>query len=720
VAALDDAIQAWSVFEQFFVLSYRASDAGQPVVSALSARSAAMLGVSADNPSDDPGLFSRLLHPDDRDRVLAEHWQAAVTREPLVSEYRMVGQDGQELWIYDRGVPVAQGSRAATFQGNCLDITPRAKADDAGGLDEHVPLLVANIPGVVYRRGYDAALSIEFMSAQIEELVAYAASDFEKDKVRTYSSIIHPDDLERVSGEMAAAYKRASEYSLEYRLVHLNGECVWVADHGRPVFGTDGRPKWVAGVILDITRRKAAESSQELVERRKCHAAMHDPLTGLANRVFFEDKLGQAISRAEQDGGELAVFVLDLDGFKALNDTLGRDSGDVILKQVARSLQEVLREGDLLARLASDDFAVAVLNARRPEVLEVIHRVVDVLAAPVDVAGLGIRLQASIGIATYPHDGRDPSALLGCASTAMWVDRDSRGGYAFYDTSLDARASARLALMGKLRRAIDQHELVLDYQPKMNLRTGEVVGTEALVRWRDPDLGLVMPEEFIPVAQDTDLIRSLTAYVLDEAGQQWRAWVDEGRSLAMSVNVSARDLSDPGLPDEIEALLDKWRIPAAMLKLEFIESSLVADPTAVEDVLGRLGALGLRLSVDDFGTGCSSIAGLKLLPIDEIKIDRSYVSAMLTREQDEAIVRSSIELAHSLGLAVVAEGAETRAVAERLVHLGCDFAQGFYWSRPVPADELVIWLDHRLGATERGPAKRKFREDPDYKKIISI
>jgi EAL domain-containing protein (putative c-di-GMP-specific phosphodiesterase class I) len=188
----------------------------------------------------------------------------------------------------------------------------------------------------------------------------------------------------------------------------------------------------------------------------------------------------------------------------------------------------------------------------------------------------------------------------------------------------------------------------------------------------------------------------------------------------MSVNVSARDLSDPGLPDEIEALLDKWRIPAAMLKLEFIESSLVADPTAVEDVLGRLGALGLRLSVDDFGTGCSSIAGLKLLPIDEIKIDRSYVSAMLTREQDEAIVRSSIELAHSLGLAVVAEGAETRAVAERLVHLGCDFAQGFYWSRPVPADELVIWLDHRLGATERGPAKRKFREDPDYKKIISI
>ena len=252
-------------------------------------------------------------------------------------------------------------------------------------------------------------------------------------------------------------------------------------------------------------------------------------------------------------------------------------------------------------------------------------------------------------------------------------------------------------MIGELRRAIEDHELVLHYQPKISVRTGRIAGVEALVRWHHPDRGLVMPDDFIPVAQETSLVNPLTLYVINEAGQQWRAWADEGRRLPIAVNLSMRNLTDPALPGEVAALLGKWRMPAAMLKLEITESSIVDDPTPDQGRARATGAMGLRLSVDDFGTGYSSLAYLKRLPIDEIKIDRSFVSAMVAREEDEIIVRSTIDLGRNLGLEVVAEGVETRAIMERLAEFGCDVAQGYYLSRPVPADELVIWLDEYPG-----------------------
>jgi EAL domain-containing protein (putative c-di-GMP-specific phosphodiesterase class I) len=330
---------------------------------------------------------------------------------------------------------------------------------------------------------------------------------------------------------------------------------------------------------------------------------------------------------------------------------------------------------------------------------------------PMDLQGLPVNLSVSIGVAAYPRDGAEVEWLLRCADTAMYVAKDSDLGYAFYDASVDTRAATRLDLIGDLRRAIEDQELVLHYQPKIAVRSGRVVGVEALTRWHHPGRGLMMPNEFIPVAQETSLIKELTLHVINEVGRQWRAWADEGRRLPIAVNLSTRDLVDPGFPGEVATLLGKWRMPVTMLKFEVTESSVLDDPKRTEDVLERLGAMGLRFSVDDFGTGYFSLAHLKRLPIDEIKIDRSFVSAMSAHEEDEVIVRSTIDLGHNLGLSVVAEGVETRSVMERLVPFGCDVAQGYYLGRPMPAEELEIWLDqHPVSGETETVTKRKFRE----------
>ncbi|MGO9965475.1 MAG: putative bifunctional diguanylate cyclase/phosphodiesterase [Acidimicrobiales bacterium] len=719
-AAVTDAIEAWSVFEQFFVLSYRSVPGIPVLINDLSIRSGTMLGIAPDSVLNDSELFSRLLHPDDRDRVMNEHWAAAANAEPFVSEYRMVSQDGTILWIYDRAVPVTDSSGATTLYGNCLDITPRDRNETGTtGSEERLRSVVDNIPGVVYRCACDEAWTVEYLSDQIQDLVGYPSSDFVGSSVRTYDSIIHPDDLAYVVEQVSDALERSSSYSLEYRLIHVSGEIRWVAEHGRPVLGPDGTKQKTVGVILDITRQKAAEKSREIVERRLRNQALHDSLTGLANRTLFNANVVRAISEAQRDGGDLAVFVMDLDGFKEVNDALGHVSGDRVLTQVAHRLQEALRESDSIARFGSDEFAVLVTQARRAQVLEVVRRVRAAVEESIDLEGLPVNLGVSIGISAFPRDGADVDTLLRCADTAMYLAKDTDLGYAFYDASVDTRAATHVGLIADLRHAIEDQELVLHYQPKIAVRSGQVVGVEALVRWHHPARGLMMPSEFVPVAKETSLIKDLTLHVIDEAGRQWRAWADEGRRLPIAVNLSLRDLVDPGFPGELAALIGKWRMPATMLKLEVTESSVVEDPRRTEDVLERLGAMGLRFSIDDFGTGYFSLAYLKRLPIDEIKIDRSFVAAMTVHEEDEVIVRSTIDLGHSLGLSVVAEGVETRSVMERLAPFGCDVAQGYYLGRPMPPDEFEIWLDHHPASGEPNIGKRKFREGTVLKSVAS-
>ena len=712
-AAVNDAIDALSTFQQFFVLSYRTAPGGATLVTELSISGAAVLGQPLEGAASDPGTFARLLHPDDRDRVLAEHRGAAANGDAYAGQYRMVGEGGTVLWIYEEAVPVVDATGATTLYGRCLDVTPRRKAGPRpGSAEEFLHSTVANIPGAIYRSACDSVGSIEFLSEQIEDLVGYAASDFIANTVRTYDSIVHPEDLPYMISEINDALERGSAYALEYRVIHSSGETRWMGERGRPVFGPDGRPRWTAGVIFDITRQKVSEASRELLEGQVRHQSLHDPLTGLTNEVYLRDSLTEAIDRARESETELVVFVMNLDRFKEINDTLGRDAGDRLLREVGSRFHQVLRGGDAIARLGADSFAVLVSGARRAEALEVVHRLRESLEPSIGLEGLAFHLEVSIGIACCPRDGVEADSILRAADMAMGVAKDAKLGYAFYDVSVDALAASRLSLLGELRRAIDDHELVLHYQPKIAVQSGRIVGVEALVRWQDPARGLVMPDEFIPVASGTSLIRAVTGRVLDEAARQWRVWADEGLNLQVAVNVSTRDLLDPAFPGEVAALLGRWRMPATMLKLEVKECSISDDSARTEDVLERLGAMGLCLSIDDFGTGRSSIASLKSLPVDEIKIDRSFVATMVAREEDEVLVRALIELAHNLGLVVVAEGVEKRAVMERLAQLGCDFAQGYYVSRPVPVDELAVWLVKSPAAGAPEAKKRKFRGEP--------
>jgi diguanylate cyclase (GGDEF)-like protein len=430
--------------------------------------------------------------------------------------------------------------------------------------------------------------------------------------------------------------------------------------------------------------------------RRLVRQALHDPLTGLPNRELFADRVGQAIRIADRELRPAALLLLDLDRFKDVNDTLGHHHGDQLLCEVGQRLSGTLRESDTVARLGGDEFAVLLPGVTAEGASAVAEKLRARLHQhqPLIVDGVVLDLDASIGIALYPDHGGDPAELLQHADVAMYAAKQTHAGFVVYDPAVDQHSPRRLALLGGLRRALERDELVIHYQPKADLNSGQVLGVEALVRWQHPDHGLLSPGEFIPLAERTGLIHPLTRWVLDAALRQAAEWQRTGHHLSTAVNISTRCLLDPALPDQIAGQLAAWQVPASSLVLEVTESAVMADPTRALDVLARLHALGVSLAVDDFGTGYSSMAYLKELPVDELKIDRSFVSQMATSPSDATIVRSTIDLGHNLGLRVVAEGVETQDAWEKLAALGCDTAQGYLLSRPMPASDLERWLRH--------------------------
>jgi diguanylate cyclase (GGDEF)-like protein len=439
-------------------------------------------------------------------------------------------------------------------------------------------------------------------------------------------------------------------------------------------------------VLVNYQRRlvrQAAASS---------HQALHDALTGLPNRELFADRVGQAIRTADRELQPAALLLLDLDRFKDVNDTLGHHHGDQLLCEVGARLQGALRQVDTVARLGGDEFGVLVPGVTAEGAAAVAEKLRTALHAPLILDGVMLDLDASIGIAVYPDHGNDPAELLQHADVAMYAAKHAHAGFIVYDPGVDQHSPRRLALLGGLRRALERDELVLHYQPKADLHTGQILGAEALVRWQHPDHGLLGPDEFIPLAERTGLIHPLTRWVLDAALRQAAAWRSAGHPLSVAVNVSTRCLLDPSFPDEVADRLHAWQVPAESLVLEVTESAVMADPARALDVLGRLHALGVGLAVDDFGTGYSSMAYLKALPVDELKVDRSFVGQMADSSSDAVIVRSTIDLGHNLGLRVVAEGVESQDTWQELEALGCDTAQGYYLGHPMPATDLERWL----------------------------
>jgi len=443
--------------------------------------------------------------------------------------------------------------------------------------------------------------------------------------------------------------------------------------------------------------------------------ARYDPLTGLPNRTLFRERVAQALSALAETGtdgacppasvaagasaGKLAVMLLDLDAFKQINDTLGHGAGDAVLREVAARLRAQLHLGVLLARLGSDEYAILTprIDEGAPEGLEIAAAAQSALQAPVTVDGVALNVEASIGIALAPDHAKTADELLQRADVALDRARVRRGRVEVYSPERDHSGAERLALLGEVRPALERGEFTLFYQPQIALRTGRVTGVEALLRWRHPQQGMIPPLQFISLIEQTALVGPLTLYVIDLALRQSTSWRQAGLQLGMSVNLSARNLHDPELPAQIESALARHAVPAAALTLEVTESAAMADPATAVGVLEALCALGVGVSIDDFGSGNASIAYLAKLPVGELKIDRSFVTPMCESAREEAIVRTTIDLARHLGLHVVAEGIETPDVCERLAEMGCDTGQGYLISRPAPAEELTPWLVGRIG-----------------------
>ena len=433
-------------------------------------------------------------------------------------------------------------------------------------------------------------------------------------------------------------------------------------------------------------RQNIAENQAQILR-----LAYWDSLTGLPNRARFRQAVNEAIAAAAP-GSSVALVMLDLNRFKHVNDVLGYRIGDLLLVQVAERLnRQLVRGGDLVARLSGDEFGV-LLRAGEPELaLAVARRIEQSFHAPLALEEHNVDMGAAIGIACWPQHAEDGDALLNRAEVAMYVSKGRGSGPLLYDPSIDVASAQMLTLMTELRLAVEHDELRLYLQPKLALETGLVAGAEALVRWQHPQRGLVAPAEFIPFAEQSGFIHTLTLWVFEEAARQWKQLSDEGIELVLSVNLSTRDLLDQDLPQKFEAVLARRRVPAKAFCLEITESAMMDDPQRALVTLDRLSAIGFKLSIDDFGTGYSSLAYLKRLPVDELKIDQSFVRDMQTDADDAVIVRSTIDLAHNLGIAVVAEGVENVQVWNMLRELRCDMAQGYYMGRPMPVAEFLQW-----------------------------
>ncbi|MEW6683614.1 MAG: EAL domain-containing protein [Nitrospirota bacterium] len=448
---------------------------------------------------------------------------------------------------------------------------------------------------------------------------------------------------------------------------------------------SQGRATGLVGIGRDVSDRRHAEATIRQL-------AYYDSLTMLPNRTMVHERLAQAVQAAERRQAPVAFLLMDLNDFKNVNNTLGHRHGDLLLQQIGPRLRDILRQSDTVARLGGDEFALLLPDTDLEGALRVAKKAHQVLQNPFNLEGLSISVEAAIGIALFPDHGTNASILMQRADVAMYAAKQSGMGSTVYDADRDHYSPRRLALMGELRYAIEHDELTLYYQPKIHMQTRRVIGVEALVRWKHPHRGMIPPDDFIPLAERSGLIRPLTLWVLSTALDQARKWEQEGYQLSVAVNLSARNLLDAQIPDHLTDLLRRAGAPANRLELEITESTIMADPARALEVLTKLHGMDIPLAIDDFGTGYSSLGYLKRLPVSAVKVDKSFVKNMEADDNDAMIVRSTIELAHNLGLQVIAEGVETSYLWDRLASLGCDAVQGYYISQPMSADALSRWF----------------------------
>ena len=570
--------------------------------------------------------------------------------------------------------------------------------------------LVEGIPAITYIDPVDENQNSIYVSPQVTELLGISQEEWLTNPY-CWRHHVHPEDEQRAWDEYVEAYRNQESLTHEYRMVHEDGHVVWVSEQAFIVRNEHGEPWLIQGVIFDITERKKAEEQVAFL-------AYHDKLTGLPNRALFEEMLELALARARRHELGVGVLFLDLDNFKLVNDSMGHHAGDRLLVELAERLLGCTRETDLVARQGGDEFLLLLSDLDRGTgplvgkdagllVAEsVAERVRESLREPFVLEGVEFYASGSIGISLFPQDALDAQSLLRNADTAMYESkRSDPGGFVVFSSN-DQDPRARLSLTTRLRKAVDERHWVLHYQPIIDLADGHVQSVEALIRWQEPNGGLVAPGEFIPLAEELGLIEAIGEWVLDELLRQHLEWREQGLEIPVGYNLSPRQLWSARLADRV---LDKLRtagVDPQAITMEITESTAMTDPERTQRILSELHAWGLPLAIDDFGTGYSSLARLKHMPVDVLKIDRSFVRDV-DRDRDLAgMVRAMIQLSQSLGMMPLAEGIETPGEYVFLRSNGCRLAQGFLFSRPVPPAEIPA-----LVRREGGLAPRLFARD---------
>jgi diguanylate cyclase (GGDEF)-like protein/PAS domain S-box-containing protein len=576
----------------------------------------------------------------------------------------------------------------------------RQQESSLGGWDsERLGALVANVPGAIYRCSPSFDWAMEFISETVESITGYAADEFVLNHVRTYASVIHPDDRARVEEVVTDAVEQRAPFELEYRILHADLSVRWVLERGQAIFNDAGEVAFLDGVICDITARKAAEEQLAFL-------AYHDPLTALPNRMLFREHLEVALRRAARAGTAVAVCFVDLDGFKLVNDSFGHAVGDELLVEVAARLGGVVRAQDVVARQGGDEFLILLADLPRGDdigraaadvAVEVATAIRVALQRPIALSQAEIAVNASVGISIYPDDATDADSLLKHSDIAMYLAKEhGRNDHAIYVS--DGRDFRRqLTLASRLGAAIGNGELVLHYQPLVELHSGAVVGAEALVRWKDGERGLIPPGDFIPIAERTGLIRPLSDWVIDQACQQSATWAAQGLDLYVSINLPA-SFWRPTMIRHVLDTIESFGLNPNRMMVEITESAMLSNERVTAPILDELHSRGLKVALDDFGTGHSSLSRLTQMHVTTLKIDRAFIADLPGNENAAVLVRSIIQLAHNLGLQPLAEGIETAAQAAFLTTHACSLGQGFLYSPAVPADEFAP-LFHSLNRT---------------------
>ncbi|RIK36654.1 MAG: hypothetical protein DCC58_19015, partial [Chloroflexi bacterium] len=654
----------------------------QPGIRYISPSVETMLGYTPEACMADPQHWIKVLHPDDRERVVREHAAATAEGRRMVAEYRFIAQDGRSVWVHDELIPIYDDDGVArTWHGVIIDITEQRLAEEALERNERrFASLVHNVTDIVGVMRADGTLS--YISPAVERVLGYSV---EQRDILSFDTIVHPDDREMFRSVVRdiATEPRATR-RVHLRMLHSGG--AWRTLEARLTNLLDDAS--VEGIVVignDITERQEFEA-------RLARQAFYDSLTGLPNRALFLDRLHHAMQRGERAASPFAVLFLDVDNFKVVNDSLGHAIGDDLLLALARRLESLVRPGDTVARFGGDEFTLLLDNVHDPRLAETVaERILNALRAPFEIAGRALPVSVSIGIvsAAGVHDG--PDVLLRNADIALYrAKARGKAGYAVFDNGMHAQALSRLQLEVDLRQAIERAELEVHYQPIVSLHTRQPRAYEALLRWHRPERGLVGPGEFLSMAEETGLIVPLGNWVLRTAAQQLRQWRDERsvpEKLGITVNLAARQFALSNLVDNVRDILEHSGIPPHLLTLEVSETAMMGDIDATIATLDGLRSLGVRLAIDDFGAGYSSLAHLKRFPVHDLKVDRAFVVGLGSDERDTLMVGGMISIAHALQLRVIAEGVETHTQHKQLLALGCDSGQGFFYGRPRPAAE---------------------------------